>query len=113
MPHNAASSNDIDLANGNDGALGYIIPMLLGLKQDSSKNAPASFLEAWNPQSGQIELADLIIEQLTNTDTTDHKGLSEELAHALMDPAISDLLPDEDASKIIAMLNKEKPTGSI
>ncbi|OYU00775.1 MAG: hypothetical protein CFE36_13980 [Sphingomonadaceae bacterium PASS1] len=90
----------------------YIIPMLLGLTQDSSKNAPASFLEAWNPDGDQIELANLIIEQLTNTETTDHVVLTEELANALMDPEISDLLPEAGALKIVNMLNMGKMKDS-
>lgn len=112
MPDRAVSSNGNEIPNSNDGGLAYIIPMLLGLKQDSSKNASAKALEAWKPDGDHIELVDLIIEQLTTTETTDHVGLSEELAHALMDPAVSDLLPEADALKIVNMLNKEKLTDS-
>jgi hypothetical protein len=112
MPDKAVSSNDNEIPNRDYGGLGYIIPMLLGLKNDLSKNASARFLEDWNPDANQIELVDLVIEQLTTTETTDHVGLSEELAHALMDPAVSDLLPEADALKIVSMLNKERLTGS-
>jgi hypothetical protein len=112
MPDKAASSNDNELACGEVGSLANIIPLLLGLGQDLSKNPSASFLKAWNPDGGQIELADLIIEQLTATETMDHAGLSEELAHALMDPAMSDLLPEADAVKIVNMLNEVKLAGS-
>ena len=112
MPDKAVSSNDNELSNSNDSDLANLLPILLGLKNGSSKNASANFLAAWMPQRGQIELADLIIEQLTNIEITDNVGLSEEIAGALMDPAISDLLPEEDASKIVAMLNKVKLTSS-
>ncbi|OYU01552.1 MAG: hypothetical protein CFE36_09710 [Sphingomonadaceae bacterium PASS1] len=112
MPHKAASSNDNELPTGEGGSFAHIIPLLLGLRQDLSKNASASFLKAWNPDGSQIELVDLVIEQLTATETVDPAGLSEELAHALMDPAISDLLPEADALQIVGMLNKVKATGS-
>jgi hypothetical protein len=112
MPDNAAPSNDNELPSAEDGGLANIIPLLLGLRQDLSKNASASFLKAWNPDGGQIELVDLVIEQLTASETVDPAGLSEELAHALMDPAISDLLPEADALQIMGMLNMVKTTGS-
>ena len=112
MPDKAASSNDNDRPIGDDGGLANIIPLLLGLRQDLSKNASASLLKAWNPDGSQIELVDLVIEQLTATETVDPADLSEELAHALMDPAISDLLPEADALQIVGMLNKVKATGS-
>ena len=86
----------------------YIIPLLLGLKHNLSINASAKALEAWQPDCNQIELANLIIEQLTNTETTDHVGVSEELADALMDPEISDLLSEAGALKIVNMLNMGK-----
>ena len=112
MPDKAVSSNDNELPNGHDGDLANLLPILLGLKNGSSKNASANFLEAWKPDGDQIELANLVIEQLTNIETIDPVGLSEEIAGALIDPAISDLLPEEDASKIVAMLNKVKLTSS-
>jgi len=112
MPDNAAPSNDNELPSAEGGGLAYIIPLLLGLREDLSKNASANSLKAWNPDGSQIELADIVIEQLTATETIDPVGLSEELAHALMDPAISDLLPEADALKIVHMLNKVRLTGS-
>jgi hypothetical protein len=111
-PDTAARAIDTERHGGDGGGMKNIIPLLLGLSQDLSKGEAAAILKAWNPDGSQIELIDLLIEQLTAAPALDSADLAEELAHALSDPAISDLLPEADALQILDVLAKVKAAGS-